>query len=967
LEINELGKKLIPNAIVNSLIVKLFKGDTAQKINNQFTEARMYGKIAESEICLTNAEDTQLKYSIIISPFKSNSHIYYLFSFHSLGKADRERVIKKVVIHTSEIEKIISNKNILAIIENIKFSFPFTFIERTKIQNEVDKLDEFFWIKNTNGNLILVNQNYAEYMGVNKTQIEGKKESGYLPGFLSSTFKNIDKLIVDTSNSIMIDSIKNLSPYHKNELVELIEFPICDMDDNVIAIVGLTQIKSITESDHNLNIMNQILGKISSPILILDMNLRLVHYNNQFIKFFKLPEELEQDSFEVKNFLDQDFITQLIAYSNENTKLEEFHDNIKIIESLGDEKIVNVEISKIMNVSESDHNILLIFNASKKEEESDEIKSDVFNALLYKNPEPIFIYNSENLKFLESNEAALKLYGYDKAEFLKLDLTDLYAPEDIQTLIQSSSIQKEEVFTGPWKHKKKDGTSVLVEMGKSNIEFEGKNANLIILRNVTKSVEINKMLQSYKASFDNTDDIIIMTDNNGFLTYANQHAPNVFGYSEHDFSKRPFLSLVADVDRAKVNSNIFHSGIKSTQSINIEIKKMDGSLQNAELTATPVIDYSGEIESFNLILKLEAENFPQSINEEASEIEKVVKPIESDVDARFLSNIFHELLTPLNVMTGFIQEITESIEDPTNEQIESTEIIKENQNVLLKIMDDAVEYLEHTKGKVDLAYEQVKFIDLIDIFKQETKELSESNGVGFSYGKISNSLKFVTDKQRFLNLVSQFLKFAIRITDENRIFISAYQYDKNHFILSVKDNAVNITEKLLINLNDIFVQDESILRKNYNVSTFTIKLIKKTVETLSARIETIVKAGKPTELGIVFPLNLLKETTKTESIEKEEDLDEQVQKLEKPIVEDYDLELGETDGKSEVFKDRIIQKDSKSFESEPEKQAVDKEISFSQDEFMDLSHLSCLYLEDQVDSQIPRYSGNCCYCLCFTG
>ena len=77
----------------------------------------------------------------------------------------------------------------------------------------------------------------------------------------------------------------------------------------------------------------------------------------------------------------------------------------------------------------------------------------MYEVLIQNNPEPIFIYDKENLHFIEVNQAALNLYGYRRDEFLQMDLTDLYAPEDIQTLLDSSSGSvKEGAFTGPYRH-----------------------------------------------------------------------------------------------------------------------------------------------------------------------------------------------------------------------------------------------------------------------------------------------------------------------------------------------------------------------------------------------------------------------------------------------------------------------------------------------------------------------------------
>ena len=61
--------------------------------------------------------------------------------------------------------------------------------------------------------------------------------------------------------------------------------------------------------------------------------------------------------------------------------------------------------------------------------------SDLF---IKNNPQPIYIYEKESLRFLDINDAALKLYGYSIDEFLQMDVTDLYTSEDIQSLLEFS-------------------------------------------------------------------------------------------------------------------------------------------------------------------------------------------------------------------------------------------------------------------------------------------------------------------------------------------------------------------------------------------------------------------------------------------------------------------------------------------------------------------------------------------------
>ena len=55
-----------------------------------------------------------------------------------------------------------------------------------------------------------------------------------------------------------------------------------------------------------------------------------------------------------------------------------------------------------------------------------------------------------------------------------MDLTDLYAPEDIQTLLDSSNvIGADSQFSGPWRHKKRDSASILVMLSKTGLTYKG--------------------------------------------------------------------------------------------------------------------------------------------------------------------------------------------------------------------------------------------------------------------------------------------------------------------------------------------------------------------------------------------------------------------------------------------------------------------------------------------------------------
>ena len=69
------------------------------------------------------------------------------------------------------------------------------------------------------------------------------------------------------------------------------------------------------------------------------------------------------------------------------------------------------------------------------------------------------------------------LYGYTQDEFLQMDLTDLYSPEDIQNLLETSEeILKEGEFSKPYRHRKKDGNFIYVQISKIKFKYEEKDS-----------------------------------------------------------------------------------------------------------------------------------------------------------------------------------------------------------------------------------------------------------------------------------------------------------------------------------------------------------------------------------------------------------------------------------------------------------------------------------------------------------
>lgn len=119
-----------------------------------------------------------------------------------------------------------------------------------------------------------------------------------------------------------------------------------------------------------------------------------------------------------------------------------------------------------------------------------------FENLYTANPNPLWIYDPETLKFLSVNDAAIATYGYSRKEFLQLTTKDIGLIEDNDKLRETSERNKGSQYSsGVWRHLRKDGTLLYVNVTSAKISFNNKQAVKVIVTDTTAQVRYEQELK----------------------------------------------------------------------------------------------------------------------------------------------------------------------------------------------------------------------------------------------------------------------------------------------------------------------------------------------------------------------------------------------------------------------------------------------------------------------------------------
>jgi len=221
-----------------------------------------------------------------------------------------------------------------------------------------------------------------------------------------------------------------------------------------------------------------------------------------------------------------------------------------------------------------------------------------FHYLFMDNPSPMLIWDFSTLKFIECNTETLKLYGYTREEFLQLSITDIRPPEDIPFILEASkSEQAYNNIKNRWRHLKKSGELMLVEIKSHVVNFKGRRAALVHLTDVTAKVKAEEELfrtyrkvSDYKFALDESS-IVAITDTNGTITYVNDNFCKLSQYSRKELIGANHRIISSGFHNREFFAKLWNT-ITSGEVWRGEIKNKskDGSYYWVDATIVPFLD-----------------------------------------------------------------------------------------------------------------------------------------------------------------------------------------------------------------------------------------------------------------------------------------------------------------------------------------------------------------------------------------
>jgi two-component system cell cycle sensor histidine kinase/response regulator CckA len=174
--------------------------------------------------------------------------------------------------------------------------------------------------------------------------------------------------------------------------------------------------------------------------------------------------------------------------------------------------------------------------AAEAVRESEERHRALFDA----SPLPMWLYDRESLRILAVNDAAVRHYGYSRDEFLSMSLEDIRPTEDIPKL-HADHVQEAPQYhsAGIWRHVKKNGTVIEVDVHVTDVAIGGRVLRLALLHDVTAQRRLEEQLRQAQ-KMDAVGRLAggVAHDFNNLLTVINGYTELLLEHFPEDPEKR---------------------------------------------------------------------------------------------------------------------------------------------------------------------------------------------------------------------------------------------------------------------------------------------------------------------------------------------------------------------------------------------------------------------------------------------
>ncbi len=533
---------------------------------------------------------------------------------------------------------------------------------------------------------------------------------------------------------------------------------------------------------------------------------------------------------------------------------------------------------------------VLDIDDSKKAEADLLEKEEKFRTIYNSSYDAIFIHDFDTGAVLDVNSTMENMFGVSREEAIKSEVSDLsagftpYSQKEAFSWIMKAKEHGPQTFE--WLAKTKSGVLFWVEVRMSVVKISGELRLLATVRNISERKKHEDQLETFRLAMDQSPSSIVITDSEGIIEYVNSGFCNISGFHNDELIGVQLRVLnyekKMDVNRDEIWKTIKEGNEWRSEHKN---KRKDGSCYWESTLISPVKNKDGKIIHFLAV----QEDISERKETESKLLEAISKAEEmSRLKSNFLSNMSHDLRTPLVGMLGISEFLYDEL-DGDNKEFAG--MINKSSNRLLSTLNTLLNYSKIESEKVVPNIANVAVLELVSSEVKLFSTLAQMNGLFINQEFLCNEFSVDTDPNMLREIISNLINNAIRFTETGGITV-VVERNNSEYCLTVSDTGIGIPEDKYDVIFEEFRQASEGIGRNFEGTGLGLTIVKKYIIALNGTINVESKVNVGTTFKVCLPIINRIEGIKVEASINEKPISKKINDTEKCnvlLVEDDEI------------------------------------------------------------------------------
>jgi PAS domain S-box-containing protein len=364
--------------------------------------------------------------------------------------------------------------------------------------------------------------------------------------------------------------------------------------------------------------------------------------------------------------------------------------------------------------------------------------------------------------------------------------------------------------------------------------------------------ELDKSVSLLKASFESTEDGLLVVDSSGKTVFFNQKFADMWRIPDEVLATGEDSDALEYVKGQLINPDSFLENVRHLYS-------------DPDATSFDLLEFCDGryFERYSQPQKIKGRSvgrvwsFRDITDRKKAEADLIAakdKAEESDrLKTAFLHNVSHEIRTPMNAIIGFSTLLNEP-DVSEEDRHQYTDIIFQSGSQLLSIINDIVDIANVESGQAKLNLTEVNLNSMMKSLNEQFSIIAKGNNIliNLNVSLPDEDSEVITDNTKLVQVLSNLINNAIKFTKDGQIDFG-YTLNEKFLEFFVKDSGIGISQEYHTRIFDRFFQVDSAVSRQYSGTGLGLSICKGYVQLLGGTIEVESESGKGTLFRFTIP------------------------------------------------------------------------------------------------------------------